>query len=627
MGLKPLSTLEKIGEFVKKYTGSNYDYGSPSGNITNNFTQIGEIFGIPIWVDTGKQYESELLDFPTLGDILSSIANTGIHLEVKVGDCSACMTITYAIPFIEYPPIIICLGKKECEKKEDSDWSKKTCITLEDYEKILQLPPEELVDLGDLPPLCPLSEEPEFNFKKYEGKALWRRIYWYHENTYMIVENSVSGWYLHLPGTILNWGPFISGGGRLSVTENAFYITKTYEFDSDVQWATSTTGGQRTRSFTATQTWDKKTGELIYEGKTSFFRNINSRYEWMVDDSIIETEPIITPTPTPIPDPPGIMDKCCEDTKKLLARNEKLLKEIHKAINPQQFFKGDVQVPKSWIYPGIDPTPEKADDLPDAIAMILRMIDRRIGFMPQVVHLKDADPGKEGDQPKSLVVNSLADLTKIILDFNIAAEKENSKVNKALLQLLSATMFESGTTHQLSIVMERMLVAICEYLDFEAGYKKETFKMFFNPQIKLNKNNLEQHLEKLIKPHNQQIEIMEWKGGQSEKDKLNEIIKKVSLAAAALSSTKPLEELVKEHKNMTRLERMLIIKEMQDREGISDLKEFQDDAEKGYPSSEQSELVKKHPYGFDSGEPKFRRTTKKSKKPKYTNKSKGTHNG
>jgi hypothetical protein len=328
-------------------------------------------------------------------------------------------------------------------------------------------------------------------------------------------------------------------------------------------------------------------------------------------------------TSTPIPHP-AIMDNCCDDTKKILARIEKQIKDISKILDVEGFQKKRIEMPASWIYPTNNTSKVVIDDIPDLIAATARLLDRRVGHFPQIIRLKDADPSKEGDQSKAIVINSLADLTKAILEFDIAAERENSTVNKSLLQIVSAIMFEVGTTHQLSIVSERMLTAVCEYLDFEAIHKKKTFKMYFNPHQKLGINNLEAHLKELIKPHNQQIEVMEWKeGGESAKDKLNEIIKKVSLCAAALSTTKPFDQVKDEHKNMARLERLLIIKEMIDREGIPDLKAFFDDAEKGFPtSSEQSELIKKRPYGFDSGAPKFKQTTK-NKKPKYTNRAKG----
>lgn len=322
------------------------------------------------------------------------------------------------------------------------------------------------------------------------------------------------------------------------------------------------------------------------------------------------------PDPNPIPDPTGDMNNnCCEDIKKILARMERQLKEVHKVIDPPGFKKGEYQFPANWIYPTNDTKPIKFEDLPDFLGAIGRLIDRRIGGLPQIVKVKDANPAEEGDQEVNLIVNSLADFGKLTLEYLIASQGDVG----ATQLLSSAILFEAGMTHQVSIVTERIVRAIAEYLDFESLEKSEKFKMAFNPkELPKEGESLEKYLPRLLRPHEQQVEAMYWAGGQSEKDKLNEILKKVSIAAAALSSTQPLDKLVEETQQLERLKRLLMMREMQDRQGIPDLDKFFDDSEKGYPSSKQDPIVKEKPYGFNpTDKPKFKKTTKGSKKTRY----------
>jgi hypothetical protein len=620
-----LNALDKIGEFINKYTGSGYNYTEPSGEISPAFQQVGEVFGIPVWVDTGKAYENEFLDFPSLGDILQSIANTGVSVETNFTKCTACMTVTYAIPLITYPPITVCLENPQCKEKEEEPVDDRPCYpssVYDDHIRILNdtfenwdnetsiapnfpaVPTKPLCPRDDEPPLIPPGPVPGEPGQVYK----WRWRFTFADST-GDVPTTYSPWRTIRAGEY--WNPY-EYPPQQSGSKGIFGAIFTnwewsYQFDAYSRGPTGSTyfshaiswniwNGGGSKSY-----WSKATSTIEFDEETP------SPYQ--------DPRPNPTPKPVPIPDPVIPMDKCCDDVKKILARIEKVLKECRTVLNPDQFEKKECQMPKNWIYPTNDPSPEYFEDYPDFLAGIARLVDRRLGSMPQIIKVKDADPTKEGDQEVNLVVNTVSDLNKLTLEYLIAAQGEVG----ATQLMLSSILHEVGITHQLSVVNERALKAIIEFLDFELAEKAEKFKMYFNPKAQRRDNEaLAKYLSRVITPHEQAVEIQEWAGGQSLKDKLNEIIKKVSIAAGAVSTTKDFDKLVDEQIQLNRLERLVLIKEIQDRTGMADLKTYFDDAEKGFPSSERSAQVKEKPYGFKSKEePKFKQTTKGSRKRRY----------
>ena len=127
------TVLDKIGSFLNKYQNSQYGYSEPSGQINDDYKQIGEIFGVPVYIDSGEQYSQEFLDLPSLGDVLNTIANTGISFDTKITECTACLTISFTIPLIAYPPITICLVNPNCEEPPPPD--DRLCIPEEEYDE------------------------------------------------------------------------------------------------------------------------------------------------------------------------------------------------------------------------------------------------------------------------------------------------------------------------------------------------------------------------------------------------------------------------------------------------------------------------------------------------------------
>lgn len=637
--MKTLEALDGISNFIEKYTGSEYNYSEPTGKITEDYTQIGEIFGFPVWMDDNKRYENEFLDFPSLSDILSSVANTGVTFDIKFGDCSVCLIIKFSIPLIEYPPLIICLSKPDCKKEEEKP---EDCTPLEEMPE----PPEgedwTYDDLDKTPfnPACPKEDNPngnDDNFFGDEGKS-YRVEVWYSGKS--IDWGAITTKTLYQGEVTNNYKDETDSPPRLANVAYMAAPIRVVEFNrTNTNSGCSNGGSGFSRSYSNSYRLVGKSGGLgifVVEGARAsscdldrYDSELFKRYDagWgnnFADIRFFEMDgtpvpPKKKPPSPPIPDPPPMKD-CCDELKKILARIEKQVKEIHKVLNPESFKKREVTVPSNLLYPTNDSNAVVMDDYADLIAASILVTDRKMGYFPQIVKIKDADPAKEGDQEINLVINSIADIGRLTLEYLIQSQGEVG----ATQLMTAAILYEAGMTHQLAVVNERKLQAISEYLDGAFTEKVEEFKMAFNPSaMPESGEGLDKYLPKLIKPHTQKVEVLDYVGGQSLKDKINEILKKVSQAAAAVTSTKPLDQLIEETQQLERLKRLLMMREFSDRQDIPDLKKFFDDSEKAYPSSNQSKEVKEKPYGFDlTNKPTFKKTTKGSKKRRYKRETK-----
>ena len=326
-------------------------------------------------------------------------------------------------------------------------------------------------------------------------------------------------------------------------------------------------------------------------------------------------QPNPNPKPTPTPDPVIPMDNCCDDVLALLRKIKKQVEELHKVVNPVQFLKGDCTVPSNFIYPTNASYPVKLGDLPDYLGAIVRTVDRKLGSLPQLIHIKDSDPTIEGDQPVDLVINSVADMLKLTLEYLIQVQGETG----AAQAIAGSTLFEAGATHQITVSIHALCRAIAEYLDFEMKDVLDKFPMAFDPRERPKpEDDPFKYLTRMLKPHEQQIDLQEWAGGESLKDKINDIGKKASIAAAAVSSTKDINKLIEETMQIERLKRLLQVKETNERLGITDLTAFFNESEKGYPDSKRSPQAVNKPYGFNPNDKRsFTINTKGSKKTKY----------
>lgn len=624
---KVLEKIGKIGEFINKYTGSSYGYTQPSGELNDNFEKIGEVFGIPVWVDAGKQYENEFLDFPSLGDILESISEVGINFDIQKSDCTVCLVITYSIPLIKYPPITICLEKPDCKKEEKKEESK-GCIPLKPDgipEGIDVTKPSDWREPPqDKGKICDPLDDPEFheNLPKEPGFPVKVHVYTSGMSLYWGIEQvkwNIYGGYISTD-VVHNYFP-----------PNSYYVG--YFYDTTPLNFTKTDdtvycNGQRVANYRKGVVSTSSKGSL--DDPPWYMRSASCLVQYshlsFVFEYIAGDPPPNPPKPKPVPIPdPVVMKDCCDELKKILARIEKKVnniqvytKESHKVINPNQFFKKEVQVPANWIYPGNATNPVVLDDLPDLISAVARLVDRRLGYLPQLVRIKDADPLKEGDQEMNLVVNSLADASRLILEYLLQAHGDIGGIQMMNVK----NLYESGITHQIAVTIKEELEAISAFLGYEGGTRRETFKMAFNPKIQIDEKSgaLDKVLPRFIRDTRQQVEVPTFSGTKTVKDFLIDIKRDSSNTAASVTrklSDTSLDDLVDEAQNLERLKRLLLVKEIMEREGNLNLKEFLEDAEQGYPSSDRSEPRKK-PYGFaPTDKPKMNLKTKKSRKNKY----------
>lgn len=608
---KPLDVLEGIGEFVEKYTGSNYAYEAPTGEIDNNFREIGEVLGIPIYIDGGERYQTEDLDFPTLADVLKNLVPK-IGYEIKWTNCTVCLVVTFNIPLIAYPPIVVCLEKPDCkEKREKLHWYDKPCLNDEDLEELDNLSDEELlkIDPAKLPGRCPIDppedpDIPELNPEEYlmsrvvtdEGFAYpWEDWTGY----------GFSGYNRNTKGNTYR-NTLIFGCRRISW---AYYWTYVYVSTFYTYEEVDNSGGAAGFEFLS----DSCYPNLNYRRfqKNAHWRKIELKVMPGDKPVLPKKKP---PQPPSIPSP-NMPNDCCDDIKKLLARVEKKVDSLVKVIKPEDFTKNKITIPANWIYPTTSDNPVILEDIPDYLGAIARLFDRRTGAFPQVVKIKDTKPEEEGDQGDSIIVNSAADLQRATLEYLIASQ---ASVGANQIMTL-ATLQESALTHYIAASMERKVQAIVEYLDFELDEKSEILKMACNPTAEPEEGEeLSSYLPKLVKPYEQPIETINWKGGESLKDMLMDMRSKLIYAASAVTETRDPDKVVEQYLQLQRLLRLLNVREIDERLGVKDLKNFFDESEKGFPTSGLPRQFKDKPYGFGPTEtPKFARLTSKSKKTKY----------
>lgn len=628
--VQPLDVLDKIGNFIEKYTGSNYGYTEPSGEINDNYQQIGEVFGFPAWMDDNRRYENEFLDFPTLADILNSVANSKIGFEIKKGDCSICLVINYSIPLVTYPPIVICLAKPDCKKKEEDkkplgcrpiNWNTGMPEGIDTSRPTdWREPPENI-------PPCNPTDDPGGGFLNpppkdsdvYVKVTVWAngfRLYWGIQQT----KYPYLGGYVDTQVSYSYDPPGKFKVGEFHVT-SPVQITKTQTSGPSGYQGQAFINGQLIGNYHGGTT-SSRAGDL--DGPPEYMRSasFSMSYSLFTYAFEYEGEPAPPPNPDPNPDPNPIPDptlpmnnQCCDDIKKILARIERDLKDIHRVINPKQWQKKECTVPASFIYPTGETHNIVLEDLPDYLGAIVRTIDRKGGALPQIVNVRDADPEIEGDQGIQIVVNSIADLCKLILEYLIQTQG-----NVGAIQMMQvANLYESAFTHQISAAAERKIQAICEFLDFEAKDVKTILKMAFNPTVTVDsKDDLQKLLPKLIKPHEQPLEEYQWAGGESLKDMIMDIRKKATFAAAGATETRDPDAVIDQFLQLERVKRLLQVREIDERLGIKRLKDFFDESEAGYPDSNLDRTFKQRPYGFEPvNKPKFKKATKGSKKRRY----------
>lgn len=639
--IKPLEALDKIGNFIEKYTGSEYNYSEPSGEITEDYTQIGEIFGFPIWMEDNDKYENEFLDFPSLSDILNTIANVGVSFDIKFGECSVCLVVSFSIPLIEYPPIIICLSKPDCKKEEEE--KKPDCTPYED----MPYPPEgedwnydDLDKDQEFNPICEDEDDPkdnDDNFFGEEGKS-YRVEAWYSGEYHLwgaiqtntFYEGVVDTNYKHESVTepVLRYSQIMSAPIKIS----DFKKTGSRDPCSNGGSGGNTNGGSEFRIHGKNQygfylsngRWAGACNLDVWE--TQLFRRYDAgwgRGGYSLKFFELDGTPVPPkkkkPDSPPIPDPPPMKD-CCDEIKKILARIEKQVKGISKTLDVDGFQKKNIQIPSNWIYPGTERKPVIIEDLPDLVAAVARLVDRRLGFLPQLVRLKDADPTKEGDQEINLVINSLADANRLILEYLLQAHGDIGGIQ----MMGQASLFEAGITHQIAVVIREELEAISAYLGYADGTRKEKFKMAFDPKVKIDPKKpeaLDKVLPKLLRHSIQEVVVSDFRGNKTLNAILTDLKKDSANVAASVTrklSENSLDDLIEETQDIERLKRLLFVREFTERMGISNLKDFLDDAELAYPSSQQSELEKNKPYGFQPiDKPKMSIKTQKSRKNRY----------
>lgn len=602
-----IEATQKISEQLAKLTGSGSTEfeGKPWDSLSYEHP-IGEFFGLPIWVK--DDYVGGDIPELNLFEAMSHL-QIGIDFKMEKNACFVCLGITFSIPLVEYPTIWVCVKRPDCPK-EETPAENRTCIPIEEWREMVKDPN---LDRSKLKKPCP-PPEPELPEGVDEtGVTRPEGIEFRVKFAPNVPGSQWSSW------SFRAFGELLFGNSNYPcpyAPESGYDIGSSHSdpvpFGCRYGFSYNSYQPNRYCGSTKVDYWscegEGSGGIYVVDNALLEFRDVEGNPIYPSTNTPRNENPI------PIPDPQPMRD-CCDDIKKILARMEKKIDQCKRVINPEQFERKQCTIPKSWIYPTNQNGNEVLKDYPDYLGAIARLVDRKIGFLPQIVNVKDANPAKEGDQPVKIVVNSIADLSKLTLEYLVMAQG-----NIGAIQLMQvSTMNEAGLAHQLGAVNERMLKAICEFLDFDSYEKTEMLPMAFNPGvIPKNGDDLQKTLAKAIRPHKQPIESYYWSGGESLKDMVMDIRKKVAYAAASATETRDPDKVIEEHLQLQRLLRLLQVREIDERLGVGDLKNFFDESEKGFPESNLDRSFKEKPYGFKpTNKPSFKKTTKGSKKTRY----------
>jgi hypothetical protein len=281
----------------------------------------------------------------------------------------------------------------------------------------------------------------------------------------------------------------------------------------------------------------------------------------------------------------------------------------------------DSSIPARWIYPN-GKGQLRVGNLIHLCEYMIRKSDKDMGYWPQKITIKAANPAIKDDEPITTDVHSQADMLRVILQQILDIEGDgdmgsNYDLRRTYLDVMAFQMLTKNNKY---------LQAISEYLSFDmieevskipipfdpfAGQDRSTIEEwwikfgFGEQKLDFPTKNTESEIEQLSEGllQNSELEVGTVKFGSLDerkdpktlKEALIEILKHSSASAAAVTevaSEGALERIVDAAGLAQKLTSFLLRKDIRESLGIGDLDNWMASAEKGYTDNSGTESLR-----------------------------------
>jgi hypothetical protein len=281
----------------------------------------------------------------------------------------------------------------------------------------------------------------------------------------------------------------------------------------------------------------------------------------------------------------------------------------------------DSSIPARWIYPN-GKGQLRVGNLIHLCEYMIRKSDKDMGYWPQKITIKAANPAIENDEPITTDVHSQADMLRVILQQLVDVEGDgdmgsNYDLRRTYLDIMA---------FQMIVKNNKYLQAMTEYLSFDMTEEVSKIPIPFDPfagqdrsiiedwwikfgfgeeKINLPTKNTESEIERLSESllQNSEIEVNTVKFGSLDerkepktlKESLIEILKHSSASAAAVTevaSEGALERIVDAAGLAQKLTSFLLRRDIRESLGIGDLDKWIASAEKGYTDDLETESLR-----------------------------------
>ncbi|NQE37532.1 hypothetical protein [Microcoleus asticus] len=281
----------------------------------------------------------------------------------------------------------------------------------------------------------------------------------------------------------------------------------------------------------------------------------------------------------------------------------------------------DSSIPARWIYPN-GKGQLRVGNLIHLCEYMIRKSDKDMGYWPQKITIKAANPAIKDDKPITTDIHSQADMLRVILQQILDVEGDgdmgsNYDLRRTYLDIMAFQMIAKSTKY---------LEAITEYLGFDITEEVSKIPIPFDPfagqdrsvieqwwikygfgQAKTNfpTKNTESEIEELSGKllQNSELEVNTVKFGSVDakkdpktlKEALIEILKHSSASAAAVTEVateSALDRVVDAAGIAQKLASFLMKRDIREGLGIGDLDNWISSAEKGYTDNLESESLR-----------------------------------
>lgn len=302
------------------------------------------------------------------------------------------------------------------------------------------------------------------------------------------------------------------------------------------------------------------------------------------------------------------------------------VKEAWHVLQPREFI--DAKVPKKLIYPGAKGE-EKVRGYADVGQVQIRQSDKSAGGWPIRIKVADTNPGKGGNQPVVMEVNSVADALRLLLESVIETGGDIDTHTNMLVR----SLYMQAQTLQVTSVCEQYLENIEEWLDYPVEHFKLPVPMTISPLANPGKgfeqkvgqgldNNTEAETEKLL-PHllqetHQNIRATRFKGGRTLNERLLEMFHHISVVSGTNSTRyqgiPALKTLIEAAVAARKMHGFLDRENLREALSSGDTDVILKEIEQGYETSAPERKETKSPYNKPQSErPRVKRVSKKRK--------------